>query len=1246
MGKYSSSSAQSKPLFFLSLATSLVLHAGGIYFLLQHPPSFLTAKELPTVGHFIREEGDVDRAVHEALQNLVIREDQDNQLPPPGSAPCHESGKIPFTLTELDISLTYSERKQETLSLDIVPYTPQLFEDSWITSKNSPFQDKKGINFNQVIAKDSSEGLEKAPYVATNNADENLSQPFIEKKEEKRDFLSGNLFSNREEEKYPSSSPFAFNHPNESSELIDRNILLKKPSTNAPLSLKHPKTTLQPSHLPQETPSELAKRVPEMEENEKVTFDAESYSYYFDYTSETSIHPFPLKEVIEQRFIASSFAHEKPACMSEFSVASHTFSSLGGADVTQLNEKRDEIVWAPSQEVFNDRWSFQITAPKIDDAALSMVPRFKPQKVSVEACKRRSYCTPKTSPSSQDLAQRELIPKPYLDTWKTEEVRVEVAYVPEKERVHPDPARYSLPSGPTIAVELGNDVYSFTLAPSFDLFTSEDVVAPLKKMQKFVASNLAVKQPYFSAESFETLANNRLSPQIESSTAPTFTEDSLALQSPFEPSSSTFEFLKEEAEEILPMIANGITFPEGKTNPSRMKLEAQSQTSLPTHFGRGEHEDAQEPSVEHVMPSLSEKSVALAFKEYPHSTPLDLMTDQPLAFKLQEEEAPFDKQTEKEPSSINLKSLSLPNVKEKRVTPQKNLASGNTLLNALPKFDQMSAAAPQEIIPSLSRETESLVPLKDTLHAPLCPSFYPPEMPHLSIEKNSLSMLEKNLEYVTKQTDTTYVEAIDTLPLPYLSSKQIAPRKYPTTPQKALEDLPAQKVIVDLTSRDLKYLNTRKLLEKENAPSKIPSDVSIASASIEKPDTDMIHSQAKEILEDYNQENSAPSEGIALVAPEIQGGVSETEIRSLNQSNRFTQAFLTEIPPPSYLETATYKEEFNTQVHYSKREEGKGYLFAIKMKAKPSLHFSSPHQHFIFVIDGSSSIKRHRFGVFKEGVSRSLGYLKQGDSFNILVADAELIPFSKTSVAWNDRSREQANRFLFDRKYRGFFINYDPFDLLSSVTKYLDPEKENVIVMITDGHSLQNFKTHKEDFQELSEASKGRFSVHTATASTDNNLMMLDLLSTFNNGELMYSKTHAAFSRQLAVLVKHIESLVAKDVQIHVTDVKQETGIEFYPNKQALPALYADRAYTIYGTIDDLKDFDLILQGRSGNQWVNIKQHISFRHAEKASNSIKRSFALQRAYVCYDYYLKKDDPFFLAEAERILNPHAIPTANR
>ena len=756
MGKYSSSSAQSKPLFLLSLAASLALHAGGIYFLLQHPPSFLTAKELPTVEHLIREKGDVDRAAHQAFQNLVIREDQDNGLPPPASAPSFESGTVPFIMTELDISLTCPEKKQEKLNFDIAAYAPQLFENPWITSKDSPFRDKKRVNFNRVIAKNSSEELAPIPHVSAKKSDENLRQPFIEEKEEKKDFLSENLFPDHQQEKYPSTAPFAFNHPEESSELIDRNILLKKPSTDIPLSLKHPKTQLQPSQHKQESHTERDKILPRVEENERFSFDAETYAYYFDYKSETPIYPFSFKKELEEKFIVSAFAHKKRTWVGNPSFTTHTFNSLTWADVSQLSEERDEIVWTPSQEGFNNEWSFQIAAPIVDIAASSMVPEFKELQMSVAAGEKRNYCAPKAPLSHQELAQREFGPKPYLDTWKTEEERLEIAYVPEKEGVYPDPTRYSLPNGPTITVELGNTVFCFTLTPSFDFFISEDAITPPKKMQKFVASNLGVEHSYFPSEAF---ANNRSSPQLKSSTAPTFTEDSFTLQSPYESSSSTFEFLKEDAKETLPMISDGVTFPEGRTSPSRMRLESKSQTYLSTALGTEGRGAAQEPSIEHVVPSLSEKSIALDSNEYPSPSHLDLKIDQSVVLELQEGESAFDKQIEKEFTSIKLESLSLPNVKDKRVTPQKSIVSGNILLDTLPKFDQMIATTPQEIRPSLLIETESLAPLKDTLHEPIRPSFYPPKIPHLTMEESSLSMLEENLEYVIKQTDKVIVPA-------------------------------------------------------------------------------------------------------------------------------------------------------------------------------------------------------------------------------------------------------------------------------------------------------------------------------------------------------------------------------------------------------------------------------------------------------------------------------------------------------
>ena len=142
---------------------------------------------------------------------------------------------------------------------------------------------------------------------------------------------------------------------------------------------------------------------------------------------------------------------------------------------------------------------------------------------------------------------------------------------------------------------------------------------------------------------------------------------------------------------------------------------------------------------------------------------------------------------------------------------------------------------------------------------------------------------------------------------------------------------------------------------------------------------------------------------------------------------------------------------------------------------------------------------------------------------------------------------------------------------------------------------------------------------------------------------MMYSQTNASFPRKLALFIKHIENFIAGDIRIHTIGL-ETSKVEFYPNHGSLPALYSDRSYKIYGICQDLEGFSLILQGRSGEDYISIRKDISFKGAKEGGKKLERNFAHQQAYVCYDYYLKKGDPFFLLEAERFLSPHAIPLA--
>ena len=126
---------------------------------------------------------------------------------------------------------------------------------------------------------------------------------------------------------------------------------------------------------------------------------------------------------------------------------------------------------------------------------------------------------------------------------------------------------------------------------------------------------------------------------------------------------------------------------------------------------------------------------------------------------------------------------------------------------------------------------------------------------------------------------------------------------------------------------------------------------------------------------------------------------------------------------------------------------------------------------------------------------------------------------------------------------------------------------------------------------------------------------MLDLLSTFNRGEFVYSQTNTAFPRKLARLVKHTSQLISKDIRITNTH-PQDTNLELFPHTHLVPHLYADRPFTIYGTIDEPKDFELIIQGRFNDRYLYLKKRINLTKARPATKPLNKYLAIQQAYVC------------------------------
>ncbi|MCB1084477.1 MAG: hypothetical protein KDK60_00055 [Chlamydiia bacterium] len=637
------------------------------------------------------------------------------------------------------------------------------------------------------------------------------------------------------------------------------------------------------------------------------------------------------------------------------------------------------------------------------------------------------------------------------------------------------------------------------------------------------------------------------------------------------------------------------------------------------------HEDSSTfGHIHSISPSLEEEKLIIA-DHYPILA-LDEALSSPISLDMEDvrlltmsRKRPFlRKYSQKRQGSVTIQEKSLPIIKGKKVITDSLSATPKKILEDVPTIQSLAFRHHHSI------EREAIVPMRqsDTGAAHLLE-----KEPFYSFSNYENMGKEDYLAFLPLDSSPAFNEIpSDCFEIP-------PPKKQLMPPHDLKDALAADRFKIPI---DQNFIEEGiSALDYAPVPKKAPLVMALSPSVLPHIETDMVRSQSKEILEDYNQENAASHQTIALAIPKMQCGPNEEETQVLNQSSRFTSAFLTQIPHPSQLETISYQDEFETVVHYSPKEEGQGYLFALKIKPKPNTHFAPSPQNYVFIIDGSSTIKKHRFATFKEGVRRALPYLREGDSFNILIADATLRPLEKEPVKWDQQAIAHAKHFLSKQGYKGFFTKYDPFDLLSEASKHFHPDKENVVVLLSDGHNFKSFQHHKEDFQELSRASQGRFSIFTATSSQDNNLAMLDLVSTFNDGELMYSKTNVAFSRQLAKLVKHIHHFVAKAIHVNLTHTRKGTNIAFYPTQQALPSYFSDRPYTIYGEIDRLDDFNLILQGKAGDHWINIQQPITFKNAEKATTAIKRGMVLQKSYVCFDRFLEHEDSIALIEGEQL-----------
>ena len=336
------------------------------------------------------------------------------------------------------------------------------------------------------------------------------------------------------------------------------------------------------------------------------------------------------------------------------------------------------------------------------------------------------------------------------------------------------------------------------------------------------------------------------------------------------------------------------------------------------------------------------------------------------------------------------------------------------------------------------------------------------------------------------------------------------------------------------------------------------------------------------------------------------------------------------------LELKEWNEFFDVDVKTYAKEDG-GFLFSVNLIPKIDLSEYRLKHNFLFVIDRSGSMDKHKYQTAKRATIRALSALRPGDYFNIILLDGKSTQFNASPTAFTKASQQQAEEFLEKQTSASTGGSTDVYTALTKmINPQIEAEEAVTAILISDGDSPLKSSQQRKKINTWLEANRDRVTLYTAAAGQGNNLSSLKMLSLASRGSLLYSDTHAAFPRKLAKLVMDLRSPIAKEMSVSVINPDTESRIELLPPSSRLPNLFCDHPYTLMGSAGKLTDFVIILEGKNKDLLFTVKKTISLSRAKQGSRLLVKQWNGEKAHMLFDQYLREGESNLLKQAEKEL----------
>ncbi|MDF2577082.1 MAG: hypothetical protein K0S74_566 [Chlamydiales bacterium] len=348
---------------------------------------------------------------------------------------------------------------------------------------------------------------------------------------------------------------------------------------------------------------------------------------------------------------------------------------------------------------------------------------------------------------------------------------------------------------------------------------------------------------------------------------------------------------------------------------------------------------------------------------------------------------------------------------------------------------------------------------------------------------------------------------------------------------------------------------------------------------------------------------------------------------------------------PSESETIAGSHDFNVKVEYLVRSDKKGYLFKIILEPKKDVSFKKIRQNLFFLLDRSHSINKNRYELSKEAIKQALTIALPQDRFNILVFDESVTALSTDPLECTPDNLEKAKIFLEGEAHGGVLASTELYASLDKIVpKEVAPDEVNTAILLSDGDTYLSREEQRLTIKRWTDKNQGKVSLYSIACGQRDNLALLDVLSSFNKGQLVYANQESLVSKGLSSLLQQIKTPVAKDIKVSAIASDHQTRLSLYPSNYQIPNLYFEKPLVIYGSINEPKDFYLFLQGKYYDKWVDIKQKITFKEAAQGQPFIEKEWTKQRAYEYYEHYLETGKTEYSRAAKHLLQSIKYPVA--